>query len=191
MSLTCPQCAEEMKEVTAGATVGYSIMLDQCPRCGGIWCDRWELYPLTAAAANRLDPVDEEALRQPTPLIPARLACPRCRARMHRLHDPSLPQDACIERCPNCDGMWLNRGELRRFKQRGTSERAPTSLTGTQLDQLAHETCPSVQTTPISHLADAFDTLEPVPEAGEVRREILSGAAWLIARSALRLLLHV
>ena len=181
-----------MKEVTARATVGYAIVLDQCPRCGGIWCDRWELYPLTAAAADRLDPVDQEALHQPTPVRTEQLACPRCRARMHRLRDPWLPQDACIERCPNCDGMWLNRGELRRFKQRGTSERAPTSsLTDAQLDQLAQAICPGVQATPISHLADAFDAAAPTPDAREVRKEILSGAMWLVARSALGLLLHV
>jgi len=181
-----------MKEVTARAAVGYSIVLDQCPRCGGIWCDRWELYPLTAAAADRLDPVDQEALQQPTPVRTELLACPRCRARMHRLRDPSLPQDACVERCPNCDGMWLNRGELRRFKRRGILEGAPArTLTAAQLDQLAQQTCPGVQATPVSHLADAFDAAEPTANPDEVRKEILSGATWLIARTALRLLLHI
>jgi Zn-finger nucleic acid-binding protein len=192
MLLTCPQCTDQMKEVTARATVGYSIVLDQCPRCGGIWCDRWELYPLTAAAADRLDPVDRAALQQPTPVRTERLACPRCRARMQRLRDPSLPQDACIERCPNCDGMWLNRGELRRFKRRdlsaGALARTPTDA---QIDQLAQEACPVVPATPVSHLADAFDAVEPTPGVGAVREEILSGAAWLIARTALRLLLHI
>jgi Zn-finger nucleic acid-binding protein len=142
-----------MNEVAASASVGYAIMLDQCPRCGGIWCDRWELYPLTAAAAARLDPVNQTALTQPTALNSGPLECPRCRARMRRFRDPSLPPDARIERCPNCDGMWLNRGELSRFfKHRYTSGDATRRLTEAQLDRLA---------------------------------------AWLIARTALRLLLHV
>ena len=192
MTVTCPQCAEQLKEVTAPATLGYAIVLDQCPRCGGIWCDRWELYPLTAAAADRLDPVDQEALQQPTPVRTEQLVCPRCRARMHCLRDPSLPQDARIERCPNCDGMWLNRGELRRFKQRGTSQNTPAgTLAGVQSDQLAQEACPSAPATPISHLADAFAAAEPTPDAGEARKEILSGAAWLVGRAALRLLFHI
>ena len=192
MSLTCPLCTLQMKEVTARATLGYSIVLDQCSRCGGIWCDRWELYPLTGAAADRLDPIDREALQQSAPIGATPLACPRCRARMQRLRDPSLSQDACIERCPNCDGMWLNRGELRRFKRRGTSEGVPAcALTATQIDELAGETCPAVHATPVSHLADAFDAADGAPDPGEVHKQILSGAAWLIARTALRLLLHV
>jgi uncharacterized protein len=192
MSLTCPQCTELMKEVTARATVGYAIVLDQCSRCGGIWCDRWELYPLTAAAADRLDPVDQQALQQPTPGRPELLACPRCCARMHGLYDPFLPRDVCIDRCPNCEGMWLNRGELRRFKRCDIPECVPARpLTAAQIDRLAEETCPAVQATPVSHLADAFDAAEPTTDAGEVCKQVLSGAAWLIARTALRLLLHI
>ena len=192
MTVTCPQCAEQLKEVTAPATLGYAIVLDQCPRCGGIWCDRWELYPVTAAAADRLDPIDQDALRQPSPVRTELVGCPRCHARMQRLRDPTLPQDACIERCPNCDGMWLNRGELRRFKRRDTSEGAPAStITDAQLDQLAQATCPGAQATPVSHLADTFDAAEPTPDVGEVRQEILSAAGWLVARAALRLLLQV
>ena len=44
----CPHCAVTMREVTAHARTGYGLLLDQCPRCGGIWCDRWELFPLDA-----------------------------------------------------------------------------------------------------------------------------------------------
>jgi Zn-finger nucleic acid-binding protein len=40
MALTCPQCASPMNEVKAEAITGYLIVLDQCPHCGGIWCDR-------------------------------------------------------------------------------------------------------------------------------------------------------
>ena len=181
-----------MNEVAAPASVGYSIVLDQCPRCGGIWCDRWELYPLSAAAADRLDPVDQAALQQTTALASAQLDCPRCRARLRRFRDPSLPRDARIERCPNCDGMWLNRGELRRFKHRdATKGAAENAITDSQLDQLAQQTSPRSQAAPIRGLADAFDAAEPAPDGSEVRQEILSGAAWLIARTVLRLLLHV
>lgn len=191
MSLTCPQCAAEMKEVTARATAGYSIVLDQCERCGGIWCDRWELYPLTAAAAEHLDPVDQAALQQPTPVPTEHRECPRCRARMQRLRDPSLPQDACIERCPNCDGMWLNRGELRRFKRRDTmAAAAPRTITDHQLDRLAQATSPPSQA-PVRHLADAFDAADSAADSGAVHKQILAGAAWLIVRTALRLLLRI
>lgn len=187
MALSCPQCGAAMNEVGAPASVGYSIILDQCPRCGGIWCDRWELYPLTAAAAAQLDPVNQAALAQPTAPRSEPLECPRCRARMRRFLDPSLPQGARIERCPNCDGMWLKRGELRRFKHRdapGSATRRPTEA---QLDRLAQATIP---TAAVRRLADAFDSAQPTGDESDVRQDILAGTAWLIARTVLRLLLH-
>lgn len=183
-----------MNEVAAPASVGYSVLLDQCPRCGGIWCDRWELYPVTAAAADQLDHVDQATLLHPTPMASAQLECPRCRARMRQFRDPALPRNACIERCPNCDGMWLNRGELRRFKHRDASEGPVTldsPITDAQLDRLAQQTSPVAQAAPVRDLANAFDAVEAAPDSGEVRTEILASAAWLIARTVLRLLLHV
>src|SRR5512140_2259715 len=114
MALSCPQCASEMKEVKATATTGYLLALDQCPRCGGIWTDRWEVFPLSGAAADRLDPVDTAALHAPQPAngaLRAPAECPRCRARLREFTDPTLPPDARIERCLNCEGMWFNRGE--------------------------------------------------------------------------------
>jgi Zn-finger nucleic acid-binding protein len=196
MALRCPQCATQMKEVTAPASLGYSILLDQCPQCGGVWCDRWEIYPVTVAAADRIDGVDQDALRQPTPVENPQLDCPRCRARLRKFHDPSLPPEACIERCPNCDGMWLNRGELRRFKHRKGSGPLPAaapdnSITDAQLDRLAQQTSPVSAAAPVRDIANAFDAAEPAPDRGEVGQEIAASAAWLIARTALRLLLHV
>jgi Zn-finger nucleic acid-binding protein len=192
MALTCPQCAAEMKEVTAPASVGYSILLDQCPRCGGIWCDRWELYPLSVAAADQLDPVDEAALWQPAEVRNEPLTCPRCRARMRRLRDASLPLNAQIERCPNCDGMWLNRGELQRFKHRdATRPIAAQAITEAQLNDLALRTSPAASTAAVSRLADAFEATESARDDGAIGKEVLSGAAWLIARTALRLLLRI
>ena len=191
MALTCPQCAAQMNEVAAPASVGYSILLDQCPRCGGIWCDRWELYPLSAAAVDGLDAVDQASLLQPTAMTSQQPECPRCRAPLRRFHDPTLPQDARIERCPNCDGMWLNRGELRRFKHRDATDSAAPAITDSHLDRLAQETSPHSTAAPVQHLADAFDAAEPASNGDAVGKEILSGAAWLIARTALRLLLHI
>jgi Zn-finger nucleic acid-binding protein len=185
-----------MNEVTAPASLGYAILLDQCPRCGGIWCDRWELYPVTMAGADRLDSVDVDALQRPTVAARAHLECPRCRARVRPFRDALLPPDARIERCPNCDGMWLNRGELRRFKHcHGSGFIPPTvsdnPITHAQLDRLAQKTSPVPLAEPVRDLANAFDAAAGTAEPGAVGKEIAASAAWLIARTALRLLLHV
>jgi Zn-finger nucleic acid-binding protein len=213
-----------MSEARAEATTGYLIVLDQCPRCGGIWCDRWELYPVTAEAAVRLDAVDKEALWHPTAAATVPLECPRCRACMRRFRDPVLPPDAHIERCPNCDGMWLNRGELRRFK---CGDAAPipaveavgdstvtdgtvgdtasadearghgggvtdATVTDAEVDRLARQACRDPQSWPtVSTLSDAFEAAPAAAGAEDARQEIAVGVIWLVARAALRLLLHV
>jgi len=107
-----------MLAVHARARSGYCLLLDQCPSCGGVWCDRWELYPLDAAEALRIDPLDAAGLRAAAAAPPQPGRCPRCTVALQPFRDPALPADARIERCAVCDGMWLNRGELRRVKQR-------------------------------------------------------------------------
>jgi Zn-finger nucleic acid-binding protein len=198
MALLCPQCAAEMKEVKATATTGYLLALDQCPRCGGIWTDRWEVYPLSTATVEGLDDVDATTLhapRDPAVAAPALLACPRCRARLDAFKDPTLPPDARIERCSNCEGMWFNRGELRRFKSRG-GHRAPlineaelghNEAESGHLEQAATGT---VASPTVSRLDDAMRvSAEDSPD--DVRGELTAGAVWLVVRAALRLLLHI
>ena len=65
----CPHCAVTMDQVTAHARSGYCLILDQCRRCGGIWCDRWELYPLDAYIQNNIRKV-VWALRPEHPGLP-------------------------------------------------------------------------------------------------------------------------
>jgi Zn-finger nucleic acid-binding protein len=120
--LQCPQCNREMAEVAARAAPGSLIQLDQCAKCGGIWCDKWELFPLDADEADRLDPVDENLLREGMPLQKKTLYCPRCADELHIFADPILPKEVQLRRCRHCDGLWLKRGQFRSYKeyQRGT-----------------------------------------------------------------------
>jgi Zn-finger nucleic acid-binding protein len=181
-----------MNEVKAPAVTGYWLLLDQCPGCGGIWCDRWELYPLTAAAAQQLDSVDPAALAKPAASPRAPLTCPRCRARLAPFHDPALPADARIERCPNCEGIWLNRGELRRLKSRGATAASPyRAANDAEINRLT-QAVGDAQSWPTVHNLDTAMNPALESEAPEdLRSELMKGAAWLILRAALRLLLHV
>jgi Zn-finger nucleic acid-binding protein len=188
VALTCPQCSAAMREVHAEATTGYYVLLDQCPACGGIWCDRWELYPLTAAAAAKIDRVDDGALQRPLTATPEPLACPRCRARMFRFHDPALPHDARIERCPNCDGMWLKRGELLRFKQRGVPQ--PATTTELDVERLATQVSGKPPPT-VASLGAAFEPAANPAVPDDMTEELARGAVWLVARALIRLLFHL
>ena len=114
-----------MAEVAARATPGTLIQLDQCKQCGGIWCDKWELFPLDAEDAEKLDPIDENRLRDKVSLANKTLYCPRCADELAVFADPVLPKDIQLRRCRHCDGLWLNRGQFRRYKefQQGTRRR--------------------------------------------------------------------
>jgi Zn-finger nucleic acid-binding protein len=112
----CPQCELPMKPVTARGNPGSLIELDQCPQCGGIWCDKWELFPIQADEATRLEPADQELLRAPVPLITKELFCPRCTARMSPVKEPALGADVQFQRCLRCEAIWLNRGQFTHYK---------------------------------------------------------------------------
>ena len=105
-----------MTQVTARANPGTLIQLDQCGKCGGIWCDKWELFPIDPDDAKRVDTVDRARLATLVELPPRELYCPRCTARLQECKDPALPVDLLFERCLRCEGIWLNRGELIRYK---------------------------------------------------------------------------
>ena len=114
-SLSCPGCGGLLKGVYAEANYGRYLLLDQCPDCGGIWFDSWELYYLKNEEADRLDPVDRGKLLSLASFRKGSGECPRCALDLEPFHDPVLPKDARIERCSKCNGLWLNRGELHHY----------------------------------------------------------------------------
>src|ERR687895_896772 len=105
-----------MKPVIARANPGWLIELDQCGQCGGIWCDKWELFPIEADEAAHLELADQELLRVPLALMKKELFCPRCTARMSAVKEPSMGADVQFQRCLKCDAIWLNRGQFTRYK---------------------------------------------------------------------------
>ena len=129
----CPGCGGVLRETAAEANYGRYLILDQCPDCGGIWFDRWELLHLRPEEAGRLDPVDRTRLLQPAPLRRGAHQCPGCGSVLKPFRDPTLPKELFVMTCGPCGGMWLNRGELRKYADhrravRGRKGRAsPTS----------------------------------------------------------------
>ena len=184
--IPCPHCGVVMEQVTAHARSGYGLLLDQCRRCGGLWCDRWELYPLDAGEAARLDPVDEQQLQSPSPVPSSPGRCPRCTSPLRPFRDPALPADAHIERCPVCDGMWLNRGALARVKGHHAGHRPDA------LPELTGALARNVTWAQVSNLdAATYAADEPPAEDRESWLAWLRSAApWLALAALLRLILR-
>ena len=184
--IACPYCAVRMQQVNAHARTGYALLLDQCPDCGGIWCDRWELYPLDRGEVARLDPVDEQRLRGPAPPSPSPGRCPRCTSPLRLFRDPLLPPDAHIQRCPVCDGMWLNRGELSRIKGHDAGARpAP-------MPQLTGALARGTTWAQVSNLDAATYAADepPVDDQTSWLAWLRSAAPWLALSALVRLLLR-
>jgi Zn-finger nucleic acid-binding protein len=104
MTIRCPHCDCEMKQVSVRANPGTLIVLDQCGKCGGVWCDKWELFPTAPEEAQRIDPVDDALLKNPAALDDKPLYCPRCTERLQLFHDPLLPRDIQLQRCRRAKG---------------------------------------------------------------------------------------
>ena len=135
----CPQCEVPMKPVTARANPGSLIELDQCGQCGGIWCDKWELFPIQADEAARLEPADQELLHVPLALMKKELFCPRCTARMSAVKESSLGPDVQFQRCFKCDAIWLNRGQFSQYKnhqEKVRSKNVRAKATGKKLPKI-------------------------------------------------------
>ena len=115
--LICPECGNGLKQVYAEANYGRVLLLDQCDKCGGIWFDSWELYYLKDAEAKRLDSIDTNKLFGAISSQNGTGLCPRCSsATLEPFQDPNLPADSKIQKCPACNGLWMNRGELIKYE---------------------------------------------------------------------------
>lgn len=188
--IRCPQCDVAMKPVTARADPGRLIELDQCGQCGGVWCDKWELFPVDPQEAERVDGVDQELLIQPTASTAKVLYCPRCTGALHQFKEPLLPADIHLLRCMHCDGIWLNRGELRRYKE---------FQKRTQFEKLGAEAMvqkiPAVYQDPKSWIKTGTQGMFAYPQGftdeSESLKATLSNAAKLALQALLRLVLGI
>lgn len=179
-----------MTEVIARATPGTLIQLDQCGRCGGIWCDKWELFPLDPREAERLDPLDEDLLRDKIRFPKKTLYCPRCADELAIFADPILPMEIQLRRCRHCDGLWLNRGQFHRYKEYQKNTRAKKMGSAKLV-----ATLPEVYADPKSWVVTGTKGIFAYPRGQEENDDLvgttLTGAAKLVLQSLARMILGI
>ncbi|MBL8959239.1 MAG: zf-TFIIB domain-containing protein [Gemmatimonadetes bacterium] len=124
----CPVCLGVQMEKVQLNGRGGALVLDHCPRCGGVWFERGEVQQLTRhlpAQLWRLIPPRQTAPKPPchgchTPLdrdaprceVCGRkneLACPVCDQTLARRQHGRLTLDVCA----SCRGVWFDHAELR------------------------------------------------------------------------------
>jgi Zn-finger nucleic acid-binding protein len=170
-----------MAEVTAKATPGMLIQVDQCGECGGIWCDKWELFPIDPDDTDRLDPLDENLLRDKVSLPQKTLYCPRCADTLELFADPILPQDIQLRRCRHCDGIWLNRGQFRRYKAYQKNTRVK-KMGGAKLVAAL----PQVYADPKSWVVTGTKGIFAYPRGGEENDDLVGSSLADIAKLVLQ-----
>lgn len=117
--MNCPACDNPLSQVTAGA-----VIVDVCDGgCGGMWFDNRELKSVDEPAE------DAGALLLATPTSPnlqldanRRRSCPRCEQMPLRRHFASVKRQVEVDECPNCGGLFLDRGELAAIRGEFASE---------------------------------------------------------------------
>lgn len=114
--MKCPNCTTEMNSTEVKTKVGLSIVIDQCPKCGGIWLDRNKLYQIPISEAEKIENIDKNLLHKSVKIneFPC---CPRDSAPLQQFTDHNIPSDIHIQRCDLCGGVWLNKGELLSYKE--------------------------------------------------------------------------
>jgi Zn-finger nucleic acid-binding protein len=92
--------------------------IDRCPECGGVWLDAGEMEPGLQQVAPRRGSV-RLPHRVAGPSVESghpRMRCLRCNALMPTIRSGAAPQ-VVYDRCPACNGLWFDGGELRHFAQ--------------------------------------------------------------------------
>jgi len=180
-----------MRVVAARANPGQMIILDQCPKCGGIWCDKWELFPIQADEAARLEPASEAALRRPAAVDDKNtLYCPRCTAKLLAAKDRALPLGLHIRRCMKCDGLWLNRGQFTKFKAHQQKVRE-TKLGSEFHAQKLAQVIQNPRTWVVTGTRGMFAYPRAEEENDETLEDSVKNAAKLVLQTLARMLLGV
>jgi Zn-finger nucleic acid-binding protein len=115
--MICPNDNIEMQQVKIISHYGQPIFLEQCKCCGGIWFDESELYRAKQGEAEKIELLDSVILRTPSTIESSIHVCPRDKTDLFRFMDPYFPKDIIVERCPTCNGFWLNRGEFAKYQE--------------------------------------------------------------------------
>lgn len=115
--MLCPNDGSEMRPVTIQSHYGQPVIIDQCEKCGGIWFDESELFRAGRGEAAKIESLNTELLMTPTPVDDLILDCPKDHVQLFRFTDKKFPESIVLARCPECRGIWLNRGDFTKYQQ--------------------------------------------------------------------------
>jgi len=114
--MKCPNDNTEMAQVKIEGHYGQPILLEQCKECGGIWFDEMKLFSARNGEAEKIEVLDSKSLWTPTNMLDRIRRCPLDQSELFRFKDRYFLKGIVLERCPSCNGIWLNRGDFTKFQ---------------------------------------------------------------------------
>lgn len=126
--MDCPKCIGIMKELIIPGRKPLAV--NQCPICGGLWFDRNELPQVLSSRMLsdtelrlELDARFDEELLSRIDLDGKEIECPRCQngVKMKKIPAPRK-RGVRIDYCARCSGIWLDKGEYDRIRERSVAE---------------------------------------------------------------------
>ncbi len=108
--MKCPKC----KQIELTAHVVNEIEVDQCPTCRGVWFDEQELPKILSHSGADLKPLIKG--RERSDLNKVTGQCPVDGSNLMRVLSQK-DRNVVLDRCPQCLGVWLDGGELKRLTQ--------------------------------------------------------------------------
>lgn len=126
--LPCPVCLGVQMEKVQMGNATSALVIDHCPRCGGVWFEKGEAQQLTRHSPSDLwkhippresgpkppchgcgTPLDRDADKCAVCGKKNELECPVCARTMERRKHSGLTLDVCA----NCKGVWFDHAELK------------------------------------------------------------------------------
>lgn len=113
------QCPHDQSVLDRGPYEA-DVVVDTCPKCEGVWLDKGELEKIQETVENdyrseleRVPDSTVQAYRQARSEHERKaLSCPSCEAEMIEREHGYCSQ-VFIDVCTSCQGVWLDKGELK------------------------------------------------------------------------------
>ena len=108
--MQCPKCGSTMDKVVYGSIETY-----RCSECQGIWLDAKVIKTLIHMQGSEIIDSGDRSIGK---LMDKKheISCTLCGVFMNHLADPDNT-DIGYEKCPVCNGMFLDAGELSSLKE--------------------------------------------------------------------------
>jgi len=115
--MNCPCCSTELK-----SKMIEDIQVDECPDCKGTWFEEGQLRQAKDLSDSDLNWIDFEIWKHQDKASARSkdIACPHCRKTLVTIDYGDTGVE--IDYCPQCKGIWLDKGEFKKIIEALTEE---------------------------------------------------------------------